>query len=589
MTPSAALRHLGLRAGDDVSAIRKAYAARYKAMDPDADPEGYARLRQARDIALRVAKSAAAPPPEPVEDAAAPAEPEAPPATPWLYGAPTVAQPPAADLPLLNAGQIPQREPAPVEPQPIHAPASSAATLRALAGPPLLTSAEPLRADVGYLARPDADLARLLHDPEADLGPLGDDEEALARRCLRALLAEAATADLTRHARIEDWLADLLAETWPRSAPLLRPTAEAFSWEKERGQITERASIAWLNARLRGLRFHDKVTKPDHPLHKAWVELTRPGRATIVDKFRVSRTDVNQLLEGVRKHFPELESHFPPERVASWGNGVPSGWKGFGVFRIFGTGYTFNFGYSVAVIVGLQVIMAVLRAISPDPVADPHFLQPRSGYSAASDPQYEQIRDAAVHEVFGKDKTILWLRQQQPGLATDFEATVAGARALGTNEQGAIAQAIEFVRRRVLINGFRADEATLRELTRLRLAQLEVARKSGPEACNRFLRAGEVTGLTMPEPLRAQERALSVRLAGITTFDVPEQHGPTRTTIPGALVAEVIDTTGMSPKRVSAAFQDQATPSERCAVIGALLRAALKWKGKEQATILRAM
>lgn len=587
MTPSAALRLLGIRAGADVPAIRKAYAALYKAMDPDADPEGYARLRQARDIALRAAKVAAAPllPDEPE----APAEPDALPVAPWLYGAPTVAIDQAAEIPLVNARQVPHPEPAPVAPQQIDAPAASAAALRALAGPPLIESAEPLRADIGYLASPDVDLARLLHDPDADLAPLTDDQEAFAQRCLRALLAEAATADLTRHARIEEWLADLFAETWPRSAPLLRSTAEAFGWENERGQITERSSIAWLNARLRGLRFQDKVTEPDHPLHKAWTELTRPGSATIIDKFRVSRSDVNQLIDGVRKHFPELENHFSPERVASWGNGVPRGWKGFGVFRIFGTGYTFNFGYSIAVIVGLQVIMAVLRVISPDPVVDPRFLQPRSGYSAASDPQFEQIRDAAVHEVFGKDKTILWLRQQQPGLATDFEAAVAGARALGTNEQGAIAQAIEFVRRRVLINGFRADEATLRELTRLRLAQLDVARKSGPEACNRFLRAGEVTGLKMPEPLRAQERALSARLAGITTFDVPEQHGPTRTTIPGALVAEVIDTTGMSPKRVSAAFQDQATPSERCAVIGALLQAALKWKGKEQATILRAM
>ncbi len=589
MTPSAALRYLGLRAGADVTAIRKAYATRYKAMDPDADPEGYARLRQARDIALRAAKTTAAPPPEPIEPEEAPAEPEAPPLALWLYGAPTVAQPPATELPLLNAGQIPFPEPAAVEPQPIHAPAAPAAVLRALAGPPSIDSAQPLRADVGFLARPDADLARLLHDPAAELGPLDDAGEAFAQRCLRALLAEAVTADLTRHARIEDWLADLLAETWPRSAPLLRPTAVAFGWEKERGQITERPSIAWLNARLRGLRFQDKVIEADHPLNKAWVELTRPGSATIIDKVRISRSDVNQLLEGVRKHFPELENHFPPERVASWGNGVPSGWKGFGVFRIFGTGYTFNVGYSVAVIVGLQILMAALRAISPDQVADPRFLQPRTGYSVANDPQYEQIRDAAVHEVFGKDKTIRWLRLQQPGLATDFEATVAGARALGTDERGAVAQAIEFVRRRVLINGFRADEATLRELTQLRLAQYEVARKSGPEACNRFLRAGEVTGLTMPEPLRAQERALSVRLAGISKFAVAEQHGPQRTTIPGVLVQQVIDETGMPPKRVIAAFQDQATPSERCAVIGALLRAALKWKGKEQATILRAM
>ena len=61
MTPAAALKRLGLAKGADVAAIRKAYAALFKAMDPDADPEGYARLRQARDVALRAAKLAAAP------------------------------------------------------------------------------------------------------------------------------------------------------------------------------------------------------------------------------------------------------------------------------------------------------------------------------------------------------------------------------------------------------------------------------------------------------------------------------------------------------------------------------------------------
>lgn len=36
----------------DRSAIRKAYAARLKAMDVDADPAGFAALRAARDAAL---------------------------------------------------------------------------------------------------------------------------------------------------------------------------------------------------------------------------------------------------------------------------------------------------------------------------------------------------------------------------------------------------------------------------------------------------------------------------------------------------------------------------------------------------------
>lgn len=58
----------------DRSAIRKAYAARLKAMDVDADPDGFASLREARDAALAGVETDAEPvsdpaptPPEPVE------------------------------------------------------------------------------------------------------------------------------------------------------------------------------------------------------------------------------------------------------------------------------------------------------------------------------------------------------------------------------------------------------------------------------------------------------------------------------------------------------------------------------------------
>jgi hypothetical protein len=595
VTPSAALRKLGLRAGADVAAIRKAYAALYKAMDPDADPEGYARLRQARDVALRAAKSASAtPPPEPVEAPEPADEAAALPAEPWLYGAPTVAHPQAADLPLLNAGQVPRSEPAPPAPQPIEAPAASAAALRALAGPPLLESAEPLRADVGYLAHPDHDLARLLHDPEAALGPLDDAGEALAQRCLRALLAEAAMADLTRHARIEDWLADLLAETWPRSAPLLRPTAEAFGWENERGQITERPSIAWLNARLRGLRFQDKVTEPDHPLHKAWAELTRPGSATIFDKLRIKRADVNQLLEGVRKHFPELEHHFPRERVVSWGDGAGGGrgggGQGFGVFRIFGTGFTFNAGYAISIFVGLQILMAVLRSVSPDPVRshDPLFGPP--AITAPADPTYAPLRDKAVEEVFGKGKTIGWLRENQSSLATAFESHIESARSAGRrDETGIIADPLEYVRRRVYFDGRKADLATLREMTKVRLALYEVARKEDPDVCTHFLETADLTSIPVPEPVRAQERSLAARMVEQGLLADSSDPESLRATVPGALIGQIIKATELPEARVRLVLGGKGQPAERCAVIGALLRAALAWKGKEGTDILRVM
>lgn len=588
MTPAAALKRLGLAKGADVAAIRKAYAALFKAMDLDADPEGYARLRQARDVALRAAKLAAAPPPPLVEEPEAPAA--EPSAAPWLYAAPAVTLAEAGEMPLLIAGQIEHPEVVPPAPQAIHAPATPDAALRALAGPPVLATAEPVRADVSYLARPDVDLARLLHDDEADLAPLDDAGETFAQRCLAALLAEAATANLTRHAQIEDWVADLLAETWPRSAPLLRPAAEAFGWENERGQITERPSIAWLNARLRGLRFQDKVAEPDHPLHKAWAELTRPGSANMIDKLRVKRADINQLLEGVRKHFPELEHHFPRERVVSWGDGAAKSGSGFGVFRLFGTGFTFNAGYAISIFVGLQILMAVLRMAAPDPTGgrDPLFGPPT--ITATADPAYAPLRDKAVEEVFGKGKTIGWLREKQASLATNFESHIESARSAGgRDEAGIISDPLEYVRRRVYYDGRAADVQTLREMTKVRLALYEVARKEDPDVCSHFLETADLTNIPVPEEVRAQERALAARMVDQGVLADSGETVPKQATIPGALIGQVIKVTDLPEARVRVVLKGEGQPAERCAVIGSLLRAALKWPGKEAVDILRVM
>ncbi|MGI4940701.1 MAG: hypothetical protein ACRYHQ_09090 [Janthinobacterium lividum] len=54
---------LGIAPTTDAAAIRRAYAARLKIVRPDADPQGFAHLREAYERCLSTAKSAASPPP----------------------------------------------------------------------------------------------------------------------------------------------------------------------------------------------------------------------------------------------------------------------------------------------------------------------------------------------------------------------------------------------------------------------------------------------------------------------------------------------------------------------------------------------
>ena len=124
-----------------------------------------------------------------------------------------------------------------------------------------------------------------------DAVTLGEMEDGLA--ALDALIARAEEADIAEHDALDGALADLFARTWPRSAPFVEAGNAGFHWMGEDGSIEERPALMFLNQRLKGMRFHDKVQQPGHPLPKAWVELLRPGRAGIADGLKVKRLEVH--------------------------------------------------------------------------------------------------------------------------------------------------------------------------------------------------------------------------------------------------------------------------------------------------------
>ncbi|MDF8332753.1 hypothetical protein [Novosphingobium cyanobacteriorum] len=578
LSPSAALRLLGLKAGADTPAIRKAYAAKLKALDVDADPEAYARLRAARDIALRSAKAAAAqadaagdapataieddaqqPAPEPQETCGA-----------WAYAAPLLPHDPPAQGSAILAGSLPPADAAPEPQAELTAPDAPPGAREATGGPPVLASAAPT--DVTLLQRPDRELARLLHSEEDPAPAMDDAEEARALRCLRMMLADAAQADLSLHGQIEDWLADLLAGTWPRSAPLLEETAAAFGWESERGQLGERPSIAWLNTRLRGLRFQQKVELPDHPLHKAWVELQRAGWSKWYQRVGTSRKRINELLAGIRRHFPELEGHLDQQRVSSWEQKPDYSILTFPL-RLLGVGlilcaqYYFSWSHNG-------------DRNTQNPLLEP------PAYQAPIDPKYNEQLAMAVHAAFGPDKTIQWLREKQISVASAFEARFRSELSNGATPEKATQSTTDFIRRRVFLNG-RKDAQLLEQDLQLHLARIDAVSRKGPEACAGYLKSLDIGQVTLSDEVLRKEQALAVRMAETGKLDTPQPSKPTSASVPGKLVGEVMEATGLPQKTVAAAMSHKAGPAEECAVTRALLRATLDWKGPERGAILQ--
>ncbi len=207
---------LGIDPTTDRSAIRRAYAARLKAMDVDADPQGFADLRDARDAALAHAAN-------PVE--AAPA-----------FDPPVEEPPPPA--PAIDPRE--QARNAAIEDH-FHA------------------------------------LEALLY-PGHDAPPTPDERAAIAHHG-QALLADPRLEQIDFATGAERWFAENLAASVPRSDPLLEPAAAAFGWIARRDDYALSADAQAVVERIGAMRFAALVADPAHRLHRAWRDLTRADDA----------------------------------------------------------------------------------------------------------------------------------------------------------------------------------------------------------------------------------------------------------------------------------------------------------------------
>ncbi|MBV1689607.1 hypothetical protein KRR38_18440 [Novosphingobium sp. G106] len=583
-----AWRRLGIPRTAETGAIRRAYATRLKAMDVDEDVHGYTQLRDARDIALVWAgrQAAAVDPisdPLPPEQLAASGDDVATPA-PWPYAAPAITH--ACDAPVVarlapDAGRY--------EPWPVAALAQRVEEGDApRIGQPLLAPPLKHRTDGAGVVQSDrgrdAALYALLLGDDADLiEPLNAVEQARALEHLQAVLRQAALSDLTRQDNIELWLAETLSQAWPRSAPLLEPAAAAFNWENEAGKLGERPAMGFLVARLRGLRFHERVLDPGHQYHKAWMELSKPGPAGVFKRLRVAGGDVRQLLEGVRKHFPELEHHLDPQRVYSWESpSLGSGSQGWSIrwrFR----------GWWFGSIIAFQILMAIVRSMgSSDEVPATPPLPIVSTYE-------DQVADATLldnlaADLFGPGMTLARVAEADPELAATIRANLQIARRASNSDDDFRHSIANLVRGRVYEVGQAAGGSDLAAAMRLRLGYLKALQALGPGTCMSLYRTAALDPrVSLPEPLHAQEQKLAAALLEQRRLALPKPRGGFNARIPGAIIERVQTSTGLSLPTIKLALQNEGNDADRCTVMTALLAATLDWKGQEKEPILHTL
>lgn len=534
---------LGIDPTDDKAAIRKAYADVLRGINPDDDIAGFAELRRARDHALWLAGQA---------ELASPQEDEG-----EIYGLGTLDDDEdgaglwaddAADDRWTTAPAATD----PVDAAPGPAPQLSEAQQRAQA-------AWNTMLDVLYPAGETSDEA-VTHE-ELDQG--------LA--ALDILIRRAEEADIEEHDALDSALAELFARTWPRSAPFVEPADTAFHWIGESGTLDERYALRFLNDRLRGMRFHDKVQQPGHPLHKAWAELSRPGRANLIDRLRVKRLDVHKLLLGIRERYPELESFLDAERVRSWEG--PTGTSA--------EGYTDGRRNFFGVVMFALVFFALLRGFSA--LVGPDDRSTGNGDRAESAEVAERLRNAeydiAAMHAFGNDTRMADVRAADPVFAADIAKVV---RTVGSSRDVVMAVA----RSKALQSGTAAGFDGLVARAELRRIWLAGVLES-PDQCRGVMRGDFVnTPLTLGKDDKAREQALLKRLLVAKSLRGSGDRQGGSFSVPGWVVDGTIKASGLGADTVTAALRDPENAA-RCKVEYAMLGVMLKQPGKVPAELLR--
>lgn len=534
---------LGIDPTKDTGAIRKAYADILRATNLDDDIAGYAELRRARDHALWLAAQ-----PDPDEQTAQDED------EGDLYGLGSLDDDDDGDWD--DADYQWDDSPSAQHPDPVSGTDPA----------PELTEAQ-LRAQAAWNTMLDV----LYPDDEPSEEAVTHEQLETGLAALGVLIARAEEAELLEHDALDNALGELFARTWPRSAPFVEPANEAFHWLGEAGALEERYALRFLNDRLKGMRFHEKVQQPDHPLHKAWAELSRPGRAGFIDRLRVRRLDIHRLLTGIRERYPELESLLDAERVRSWENagGVAEGASNAGR------------GFSGALLF-VVLFFALMRGVAAlmGPTGDGEAGKPPlAGVEAAL--KTAEL-DIAADRIFGKGFKFADVRAADPEFAKTFEALVrmpgevpidpidyARIQAIGASEVAANKELVA-----------RAD---------LKSLWLNAARRLPGDACQKLMRGDlRKLDLKLTGTEQAREQALLRQLLEAKVLSNEAKGGERRYTIPGWLIEAMLKRSGLSEERLVAALRNPDSP-DRCSVEFALVEAVRAAPGKVPNEVLKGL
>ena len=275
---------------------------------------------------------------------------------------------------------------------------------------------------------------------------------------------------------------------------------------------------------------------------------------------------MDKLRVGIRQRYPELESLLDPQRVASWDKG--------GALEGSAESSGPNVGrwIFILILVGSVLVRLGSAMLERDNAGD----QPSEAAVA------EALREAnflvATTAIFGEGTDVAAVRKADPPFAYQLRL----AMGQGTTPEAALA----YARNKAVQSAEVAEFDELVALAELKQIWLFAAIGS-PEQCRQVLEGDfQSQPLALDKPGRLREIQLLRQLLDAGVLGHRGKPGERTLSVPGWMIEDAMERTGLGPDELGAALRDPAHPS-RCRVELALRTAMLKQPGRVPIDLLR--
>jgi hypothetical protein len=378
-------------------------------------------------------------------------------------------------------------------------------------------------------------------------------------------------------------LAQVFSATIPRSDPVIARAIAYFGWDRNAGNWDQPHTVDAVVSRQSLNSIYGEFSDPSHRLHNGFLALTadqpqpwyKPGPTA----------QVRELLELTRNHYPALVGGYNRDRFDEWQMkiyGRKDVYEPGGNYQTEKTGWGgAKMGWFLAIIA-----IALFRFIG---TVDDRTSDTSTVFNDANRAAYTTANidiDNGLKNGFKDTLSSNILEAKQPGFYGELQTKWGSMKKAGLSLEAFQRIVTDDVIGRASMLASKADKATLREHWRLRAEGAKYLTSLSAQSCWAFFENGQPMNLVGPKT-QVDIHANAAKIL-TTVGDTPRKQEKSLS-IPGDVVARVLDKAKVTLPQLQQAFQRKGDDMVRCKVNIALAESLLAREDAEAINILRGL